>query len=262
MPLTLLPDLRLNAELHGPQNGPPVVLLHALGTSLRIWDQVIPLLPTTCRIMALDMRGHGASDVPPGPYGMGALIHDAERMLDHHGLRDAVVVGVSAGGLIAQGLATKRLDLVRGMVLSNTAARIATPGQWQARIAEVGAGGMAAIAPATLERWLGRGWQNAPAMPALRAALLATNPSGWCATAAAIAGTDFYTPTAALTLPTLAIAAANDGVTPPDLVREVAHLIRGSRFALMRGAGHIPMAEKPVEYAALLTGFLDSIGQS
>ncbi len=60
--LTCFPDLRLNAEVHGPENGPPVVFPQVLGTRLRIWDGVIPLLPPTCRILALDMRGHGASD--------------------------------------------------------------------------------------------------------------------------------------------------------------------------------------------------------
>ena len=86
------------------------------------------------------------------------------------------------------------------------------------------------------------------------------DPRGWVGCASAIAGTDFYTPTAGLTLPTLAIAGANDGTTPPDLVRETAELILGSRFHLIRGAGHLPMVEKPEEYAALLGEFLRSIG--
>lgn len=260
MVLTYLPDLRLNAQTHGPEGGPWVVMLHALGTHGGVWDEVIPLLPPGCRVLTLDMRGHGASDVPDGPYGMGTLIHDAERMMDRHGVREAVVVGLSIGGMIAQGLATKRLDLVRGMVLSNTAARIGTQAQWQARIDAVREGGIAAIAEATLERWFGRTWRAEPALPRFRAMLEGTDPRGWMGAAAAIAGTDFYTPTAALTLPTLAIAGTRDGSTPPDLVRETADLIRGSQFALLRGAGHVPMAEKPAEYAALVSAFLERIG--
>lgn len=260
MALSFLPDLRLNAETHGPETGPAVVMLHALGTNLRIWDEVIPLLPPTCRVLALDMRGHGQSDAPPGPYGMGALIHDAERMMERHAIKDAVIVGLSIGGMIAQGLATKRLDLVRAMVLSNTATRIGTPAQWQSRIEAVQHGGIPAIAEGTLERWFGRKWRDEPSLPRFRAMLEATPAVGWMGAAAAIAGTDFYTPTASLTLPTLAIAGANDGSTPPDLVRETAELIRGSRFALLRGAGHVPMAEKPGPYAALIAEFLESIG--
>ncbi|MEY4982098.1 MAG: 3-oxoadipate enol-lactonase [Pseudomonadota bacterium] len=260
MPPVFLPDLRLNAELHGPDEGPALVLLHSLGTNLRLWDGILPLLPSGLRILTLDLRGHGASDRPPAPYAMGALVRDTERAMAHFGMTGAVILGLSIGGLVAQGLAVKRLDLVRGMILSNTAAKIGRPEHWADRIATVRDGGMAALLDPTMERWLGRNWRTNPALPALRALFLATDPEGWCGCAAAIAGTDFYETTATLTLPTLAIAGANDGSTPPDLVRETAELIRGHRFALIRGAGHIPMAEKPAEYAALVSGFLESIG--
>lgn len=260
MALIWLDDLRLNAEICGPEGGPGLVLLHALGTDLSIWDPLIGLLPPALRILRIDMRGHGASDVPPAPYPMGALVRDAERAMLHFGLADAVVLGVSLGGLVAQGLAIKRLDLVRAMVLSNSAARIGSASLWQARIAEVRAEGLARYASGAMARMFGRGWQEAPAMPGVRAMLERTDPEGWIGCASAIAGADFYTPTAALTLPTLVIAGAHDGTTPPDLVRETADLIRGSRFALMRGAGHLPMVENPPAFASLINDFLHSIG--
>ena len=198
--------------------------------------------------------------MPSPPYSMGSLIRDTERLMDHFVLKDAVILGLSIGGLVAQGLAIKRLDLIRAMVLSNTAAKIGRPEQWQGRIDQVRTGGLDSIADATLERWLGRNWRNHPALPRLRAQLTATKPDGWIGCAQAIAGTDFYETTATLTLPTLAIAGANDNSTPPDLVRETADLVLGSRFALIRGAGHLPMGEKPAEYAAILTQFLTEIG--
>ena len=259
MPHVFLPDLRLNATLQGPPGAPALVLVHALGTSLSLWDGVAARLPRH-RILRLDLRGHGASDVPPAPYAMGALVRDVERLIDHFALKETVAVGVSLGGMVAQGLAVKRLDLVRGLVLSNTAARIGTEAQWQDRIATVRDHGLEAVADATMQRWLGRGWRDNPAMPALRQGFLDTDPQGWMGCAAAIAGTDFYQTTATLRLPTLAIAGANDGSTPPDLVRETAGLVSGARFRLIRGAGHLPMAEKPAEYAEILAGFLQGIG--
>lgn len=262
MPAVFLPDLRLNAEISGPADGPTLVLIHALGTDLHLWDDLIPLLPPSLRLLRFDLRGHGASDVPPAPYSMGALIRDAERLMDHFALKEAVVLGVSLGGLIAQGLAVKRLDLVRGLVLSNTAAKIGRPEQWQDRIATVRATGLDAFADGAMERWFGRDWRRNPAMPARRARLISMNPEGWCGCAAAIAGTDFYETTATLRLPTLVFAGANDAATPPDLVRETADLIPGHRFQLLRRAGHLPMVEKPAEFATVLTAFLDSIGHS
>ena len=259
MPLIYLDDLRLNAVVDGPLDGPPLVLVHALGTDLTIWDGVVACLPRH-RILRLDLRGHGQSDCPPPPYAMGALIRDVERLMAHVGMVEAVVAGVSLGGLVAQGLAVKRLDLVRGMVLSNTAAKIGGDAMWKARIAQVQAEGLAAYAPGAMERIFGRNWRQAPEMPRIRAMLESTRPEGWIGCAEAIAGTDFYTTTANLTLPTLVIAGANDGTTPPDLVRETAELIRGHRWALMRGAGHLPMVERPGDYAELLGDFLASIG--
>lgn len=260
MPLIYLSDIRLNASIDGPADAPALVLSHSLGTNLTIWDGLIANLQGRYRVLTHDHRGHGASDVPAPPYAMGTLVRDLERLIDHFALKDAVVVGVSLGGLVAQGLAVKRLDLVRGVVLSNTAARIGTPELWQGRIEDIRRTGLEGYADSAMQRQLGPGFRDHPALPYLRGLLTGTDPEGWIGCAAAIAGTDFYTTTASLRLPTLAIAGSNDGTTPPDLVRETAELIPGHRFALMRGAGHLPMVEKPVEYAALLETFLHDIG--
>jgi 3-oxoadipate enol-lactonase len=257
--LVWLDDIRLNAVVEGPAQAPPVVLVHALGTDLTIWDAVVAGLPTL-RILRYDLRGHGGSDVPPAPYTMGALIRDAERLMDHFAMTDAVVVGLSAGGLVAQGLAVKRLDLVRGIVLANTATRISTPDIWSDRINLMRRDGLTALADGAMERMLGRNWRDAPAMPGLRAMLLATDAEGWMGVASAVAGSDFYATTATLTLPTLAIAGSLDAATPPDMVREMADLIRGSTFQLLRGAGHLPPADQPDAFAEALRGFLQRIG--
>lgn len=254
-----LPDLRINASLHGPEGAPALVLAHALGTDQTIFDGLIPLLPGL-RVLTYDHRGHGGSDVPKGPYAMGALIRDAERLMDHFALKDAVFLGVSLGGLVAQGLAIKRLDLIRALVLSNTAARIGAPSLWQSRIAEVQATGLAAYAPGALQRQLGAKWRDHPARERLERLITATKHEGWCAAAHAIAGADFTLTTPTLRLPTLVMAGANDGTTPPDLVRETAEMIPGARFHLMRGVGHLPMLETPAAYAEPLTAFLQDIG--
>lgn len=260
MPLAFLPDLRLNFQDDGPKDAPAVVFCHALGLDLTLWDAVLPLLPSGLRLIRYDLRGHGGSDVPAAPYSMGALVRDAKRLLDHLGVRDCIFVGLSIGGLVAQGLAVKRLDLVRGLVLSNSAARIGIDSQWADRIAQVRAGGLEAVAEATMARWFSRRVRAEGGDLAWRAKLLSTSVEGWCGCAAAIAGTDFYTPTASLSLPTLVLAGSEDGSTPPDLVRETAELIRGAEFRLLRGAGHLPPADRPEAWADAASGFLKRIG--
>lgn len=255
-----LGDVQLHWREDGDPAGRPVVFANSLGTDFRLWDRVLPLLPTSLRLIRYDKRGHGLSSCPPGPYAMGALVRDAERLCEALGVKDCVFVGLSIGGMIAQGLAVKRLDLVRAIVLSNTAAKIGTPAIWADRVAAIRAGGIEAVADATMIRWFSKSFRDTPEMQGWRNMMVRQPAEGYLGCAAAISGTDFYTPTSGLTLPTLAIAGSEDGSTPPDLVRETAELIRGARFELIRGAGHLPCIEKPAEYAALLRNFLAGIG--
>lgn len=255
-----LGDVRLHWREDGAPDGAPVVFANSLGTDLRVWDKVIPLLPQGLRLIRYDKRGHGLSSCPSAPYAMGALVRDVERLLDALNVRDCVFVGLSIGGLIAQGLAVKRLDQVRAMVLSNTAAKIGTAQMWQDRIEAIRANGIEAMADGVLERWFARRFRETPELEAWRNMLTRTPREGYVGCCAAIAGTDFITPTSGLTLPTLAIAGSEDGATPPDMVRETAELMRGARFHLIRGAGHLPCVEKPEEYAEVLTQFLKEIG--
>lgn len=252
--------IRLHYREDGVSGGAPVVFSNALGCDLSIWDAVLPHLPQGLRLLRYDARGHGQSGGPPGPYAMGTLIRDAEALLDLLEIRGAVFVGLSMGGMVGQGLAVKRLDLVRALVLSNTAAKIGTPAQWDERIAAVQQGGVAALAGALMERWFTRAFRTSPEALAIRVKLEAQDRVGYAASCAAISGTDFYTPTSGLRLPCLGIAASEDGSTPPDLVRETVDLIPGARFELMRRAGHMAPVERPEAYAALLTAFLREIG--
>ena len=241
--------IRHHLRIDGPTHrlSQTVVFAHALGTDLTVWDAVIPLLPDHLRLIRYDLRGHGQTEVPPAPYAMGALV------------RDAVFVGLSLGGMVAQGLAVKRLDIIRALALSNTAARIGTPAQWQARAGAVRAGGMAAVADSVIARWFPRGGALADLW---RARLLASPAEGYAGCAEAIAGTDLYTPTAGLRLPLLGIAGADDAATPADLVRETTDLVPGSRFAVIRRAGHLTPVAQPAAWAATLLRFLEEIGHA
>jgi 3-oxoadipate enol-lactonase len=252
----------LHVSEDGTPSGPPVLFLHALGADLTLWDRVIPLMDPRLRLVRMDLRGHGGSAIPAPPYGMGTLISDAESVADALALRDAVVVGLSLGGLIAQGLAVKRLDIVRALVLSNTAARIGTPAQWAERIAAVRVQGMAGVTPGTIARWFARDDQGTPLATHWQRKLLACDPEGWIGCASAVANADFWTTTAALRLPLLGLAGTEDGSTPADLVRETVDLVPGSAFHLLRRTGHVPPVEDPIAWEEAVSAFLVRIGHA
>ena len=246
----------------GPRDGAPVLLANSLGTDFRVWDAMLPHLPAGLRIIRYDKRGHGLSEAPEAPYAMQDLVGDAAALLDHLGVKGAVVVGLSIGGIIAQGLAAERPDLVKAMVLMDTAAKIGTEEMWNTRIDAVETNGIAAIADAVLERWFGKKYRTgAPGPMAMWRSMLSRTPvAGYAGCCAAIRDTDLRDSTARLTLPTLAIGGDEDGSTPPDLVRETAGLVLGARFELVRGAGHLPCVEFPELTGGLVADFLKEVG--
>lgn len=255
-----LGEIRLHYRVDGDPDGAPVVFSNSLGTDLRLWDKVLPLLPAGLKFIRYDKRGHGLSSMPKPPYSMGSLVRDAELLLEHLGVKDCAFVGLSIGGMIAQGLAVKRLDLVRSLVLSNTAAKIGTAEMWQERVNAVLRDGIEPMADNVMERWFSRDFRNTVELELWRNMLTRQPVNGYAGCSAAIAGTDFYTPTSGLRLPALGIAGDQDGATPPDVVKETIDLIPGSRYQLIRGAGHLPCVEKPEEFAQVLTDFLKETG--
>ncbi|OWU85502.1 3-oxoadipate enol-lactonase [Oceanicola sp. 22II-s10i] len=260
MKIANLDDIKLHYTDEGDPNGAPIVFSNSLGTDLRLWDKIVPLLPAGLRIIRYDKRGHGLSEATPAPYKMGTLVSDVERLMDHLGVKDALFVGLSIGGMIAQGLCVKRPDLVRAVVISNSGAKIGTAEMWADRIAAVNRGGIEALADSIMERWFSKPFRQTDEFHAWRNMLVRQTVAGYTGCGAAISGTDFYTPTAGLRIPALGIAGTEDGSTPPDLVRETVDLIPGSRFALIRGAGHLPCVEKPEEYAQILNDFITGTG--
>jgi 3-oxoadipate enol-lactonase len=255
-----LGDISVHFRDDGDPDGKPIVFANSLGTDLRLWDPILPLLPKGLRFIRYDMRGHGLTDCPPQPYSMGALIGDAERLMDHLGITGAVFVGLSVGGFVAQGLAVKRPDLMQALVLSNTAVKIGTTAMWDDRISGVNAGGITALKDSIIERWFSKSFRKSNQIGVWENMLVRQPDEGYAGVSAAISGTDFVTPTSGLTLPTLTIAGSEDGSTPPDLMREMTDLIPGARMHLVRGAGHLPCVEKPGEYAEVLTEFLHEVG--
>ena len=111
-----------------------------------------------------------------------------------------------------------------------------------------------------MERWFSDEFRAGPELELWRNMLVRQENAGYAGCSHAIAGTDFFTTTAALRLPTLGIAGSEDGSTPPDLVRETVDLVPGSKFELIRRAGHLPCVEQPEEYARILTQFMRDVG--
>ncbi|RZL87779.1 MAG: alpha/beta fold hydrolase, partial [Variovorax sp.] len=141
----------LHYTVREPLNGAAprhtVVLSHAVGCDLSMWDAVASLLATDCRVVCYDHRGHGSSDCPPGPYRMADLADDAARLLDELGREPVVWVGLSLGGMVGQELALREPQRLQALVIANACAGYDEPAraQWAQRIATVQTQGLAPI---------------------------------------------------------------------------------------------------------------------
>ncbi len=245
---------------------PTLVFSNSLGTDFRIWDRLLArlegLIERPLRVVRYDKRGHGLTEAPADPYVMEDHVGDLAALLDHLEIEQAVICGLSVGGIIAQGLSEKYPRRVSGLVLNDTAHVIGPPAMWDERIAKVREGGIEAIAEAILERWFSRDLHsnNPEELAGWRNMLVRTPAVGYMGTSAAIRDSDMTEAAKAIRVPTLCVVGDEDGSTPPSLMRELTALTPGARLEVIEGAGHLPCIEKPDELAALLAGFLKENG--
>lgn len=240
----------------GPKNGPVLMFANSLGTDLRVWDPILPFLPAEWRIVRWDKRGHGLSDCSADPWSIDDLAKDAAEIAEALGVTKMVFVGLSIGGLIGQALAHARPDLVHGLVLMDTAAKIGDAALWKARIGAVEAEGIAAIAEPILDRWFAPEFREDPArLTPFRRMLITTPARGYIGCCAAIAAADYRATTAGLSVPGLALVGEFDGSTPPALVAETAALFDAPCVVIDK-AGHLPCVEQPEVTASHILRFL------
>lgn len=240
---------------------PVLVFVNSLGTDSRIWHNELPKLAEHCTILTYDKRGHGLSGLGNPPYSIADHVSDLAALLDHLRLSRVIVCGLSVGGLIAQGLYASRPDLVKALVLSNTAHKIGTAEIWNERIAAVEGQGIASILDAIMERWFTPAFRRPenPAYQAYRNMLVRQPALGYSGTCAAIRDADFTEAAGRIAVPVLCIAGSEDGSTPPDLVKSLASLIPGARYEVIEDAAHIPCVEAPAAHAALVRGFIEQV---
>lgn len=245
----------MHFRVDGAPSGIPVVFANSLGTDLRLWDAVLPLLPGV-RAIRFDKPGHGLSDAG-GPQTIEALAADAAALIEAVAEGPVIFAGLSVGGAIGQALAHARPELLRALVLSNTAVKMGSAEAWQARIDAIAAGGMEGIAEAVLARWFAPEFLQGPAAAPWRNMLSRTPAAGYAEICRVLAGLDLTGVARGLRLPVRVIAGGADGASPPDLVRATAALIEGATFDVIPGAGHLPCVETPQAWAGLVAPFLE-----
>ncbi len=118
MPKAHVNGINLYYEIAG--QGKPVLLIHGLGSSARDWEYQVLALSELYRVVVYDVRGHGQSDKPPGPYSVPLFTADAAQLMQALEMGPSHVVGISMGGMIAFQLAVDVPELVQSLVIVNS----------------------------------------------------------------------------------------------------------------------------------------------
>lgn len=248
----------LKYELGGRERAPAIVFTGSLGTDLAMWQTQSDRLGERFRTLRYDIRGHGASEVPPAPYAISDLGSDLVALLDRLGIERASLCGLSIGGMISMWVAAHAPERVERLVLCCTSAQLGPPENWHQRVTAVRAGGIEAIADAVLERWFTPGFaaEHPDVVESMRAKLIATPREGYIGCCEAIAAMDLTGDLPSILAPTLVLAAEQDLATPPEHGRRIAELIPGARFQTVSPAAHIATVERPDLTTAIISRFL------
>ena len=261
MPIATINHISLHYQLEGDKDAPVLMLCNSLGTTFEMWEPQMAALLTRFQVLRYDTRGHGQSAVPPGPYSIAQLGQDALALLDYLGLKRVDFCGLSMGGMTGMWLGIHHPNRIRRLVLCNTAAKLGTPERWDSRLAVLAREGMAGLTDSILERWFTRRFQErAPdVIERVRAMLLSTKPQGYEANLIAIRDMDQLQDISKIDVPTLVIAGCHDGSTPPELGRQIAQRISGSRYVEL-DAAHLSNWEQADAFTVVLMDFLNGAG--
>jgi 3-oxoadipate enol-lactonase len=244
----------------GPADKPVLVFVNSLGTDFRIWRDVIVRLAGDFGIVLYDQRGHGLSDVGQTPYSLDDITVDLAGLLDLLDVKNAYVCGLSYGGMIAQSLSRRRPDLVKALILCDTAHKVGTAETWNQRIDRVKAEGIEGIADKVLETWFTPSFRRPEntSFEGYRNMLIRQPVRGYIATCEAVRDADLTDVARHISVPTLCVVGDQDGSTPPELVLSTSRLIADSGYEVIKDAGHIPCVEQPEALTALIRTFIRS----
>ena len=257
MPTCEINGITLHYERMG--TGPPLLLLHGLGSCARDWEGQTDAFAEHYDVVAPDLRGHGRSDKPPGPYSIPLFTADVAAFIDHLQLGPMHVVGLSMGGMVAFQLALDAPGLVASLTAVNSPPdlRLNTwhrrwrfhQRRWMVR----------ALGMWSVGRYLARRLFPAPEQAALRARLVAriaaNDRRAYLAAVDGLAGWSVWERLSEIAAPTLIVAAELD-YTPVALKQACADAIPRAECVVLPGTRHAAPAEQPGVFNQTLHAFL------
>ncbi len=254
---------RLHYKVWG-ENRPEkrLALIHSLAMDTDFWRPVAEQLQRDCEILAIDCRGHGASDKPAGPYRVELFAEDLAAVLDAEGWETARVAGASMGGCVALAFAAAYPQRVQGLGLIDTTAYYGpeAPAAWEDRAAKAIEGGMAALVDFQKTRWFSDAFRTAnPArVDAAIQVFLANEVAAYAESCRMLGLCDQRAALAGFNFPTEIVVGEEDYATPVAMAEAMKAAIPGARLTVLEGVRHFTPLEVPDRVARILARLLEA----
>jgi len=234
-------------------------MIHGVGARLDAWDGVVAALGHRFTTIRFDLRGHGDSSKPPGPYSAALFAEDAQALLDHLGVGQGHVAGHSLGATVALRLALDAPDRVKRLALLSAAAG-RTEEERQGvleRLAIVEHGIPGEHFRRSLPRWFSEEFRraNPELLERYAARNMENDPRAYAAAYHVLATTDLADEAARVRVPTLVVTGEGDVGSNPRMARLLHARIPGSRVEILPGLRHAILIEAPASVARLLADF-------
>jgi 3-oxoadipate enol-lactonase len=238
----------------GPADAPWLVLGPSLGTTTRLWQPQLDRLAERFQVLCFDLRGHGRSAVPPGPYRLDDLGWDLVALLDRLGVHRLSYAGVSLGGMIGMWLAAAAPERVDRLAVRCSSAYLPPAEGWLERAARARTAGTATLVGFLLTRWFTEEFRlRQPKTVAAVGAMLAGTPDeGYAGCCEAIAAMDLRPTLSGIAARTLVVAGENDPAAPPVHSEEIAAGIRDASLVVLPRAAHLANVERAATVTDLL----------
>ncbi|MFT4095625.1 MAG: alpha/beta fold hydrolase [Rhodoblastus sp.] len=252
-------EIAVNGEtLHYERagKGPPLLLIHSLGTGAWMWRDDIAHWSGDFDVIAFDARGHGAS-THNGPVTVESIAADLAAGLSALGIRHAHVVGISMGGPIACRLYSTAPDAVASLVIADSFARQGAAGEERVRGLEqlLKTASMSSYATS-----YANGTMHAEAdrrhFEALEASVAAMDKDVYLQIARSVFTSDVADAMTKISVPVRVVVGAQDTRTPPALSEEIARLIPHADFKVVEHAAHLSNLDNPAGFHAAVDPFL------
>lgn len=250
--VTAMPAVALHHEVSGPSAAPAVFLGGSLGSTHRLWDELVADLARDHRVVAFDIRGHGFSPGAVGPLTINDLAADVVALANRLGVARFHYVGLSLGGAIGQQLALDSPDRLSSLTLACTSPRFGDAAVWLERAAIVRAEGLAQLREPTGDRWFTEEVRllAADRAEAILDALVATDPESYATVCEMLGEFDARDRLGRISTPTRVLTADLDPVCPPEVTALLRAGIPGSDGRLLEGSAHLANICRPAAFGA------------